>query len=235
MTKIIKNYLSSFRASLRFLSCTYLLFFVVACSDKTNHEVLTFFFTGIPDDKGQVLVGNVDDQVFSSVGRQGAITPRRSSHSFYISKKCEECHLALFIRTFGDVKPSKQPVRVLGKSDVKLENSYVVSCERCHTKLSSNYTRKNNLWRHAPISKGNCTVCHFPHQSKQSFLLKDTSERLCIMCHSEGNIRRNKNHKTLKDCMSCHNPHLGKNKNLLLSDYNERAPRDTQIIVAKDP
>lgn len=215
----------------------YLLFFTVACSDKANHEVLAFFFTGIPNSQEQPLVAVVGDQGVPSVNGQVVTDTVHSSHSFYTSKNCEECHRALSIRTFGEIQPFKKKGHVAGESDdLKKESTpHIKSCESCHDKLSARYAIRHNLWRHAPISKGNCTVCHVPHQSKHSNLLRDTTEKICIMCHSDGNITHNKSHKKLKDCMTCHNPHLGKNKYLLLSDYQERAPLEKPIIAAKTP
>lgn len=237
MEKPIQKILRSLRGNWIIFACMYLFFFMVACSDKTNHEVLTFFFTGIPNGQEQQLVAVTGDDGISSVDRQGSTDFLQSSHNFYTSKNCEECHYAFSIRTFGEIQPFKELEDVARESkDFNREQPvHIKSCESCHEKLSAPYAIKHNLWRHAPISKGNCTVCHVPHQSKYPKLLKDTSDQLCVMCHSEGNITRSKSHKNLKSCMTCHNPHLGRDKNLLLIDYQERVSQEKEIIASKNP
>ena len=219
------------------LLCVYSLFISVGCADQTRYELLTFFFTGVLNTGDELLVDIDGDQLTSVIEKQVNTKVVYSSHVFYTQKRCNECHVAFFARKFGE----SQTLLDLGSTDKELNDNdpqhqqHIKACESCHDKLSTTYATKHNLWRHAPISKGNCTVCHFPHQSTHSALLKDSSEKLCIMCHSQGLITLTNSHKQLKDCMVCHNPHLGKDKYLLVSDYKESTPVAKPYLASRNP
>jgi DmsE family decaheme c-type cytochrome len=70
---------------------------------------------------------------------------------------------------------------------------------------------------HAPVQQGDCTVCHSPHSSDRTFLLKGPSTiELCGTCHDwlkhsshpmgeKAVDQRNRNMRV--DCLSCHRSH----------------------------
>ena len=217
--------------------CIYSLFFFVGCANQTHHELLSFFFTGVPIPEAELLVDIGSDQPTSVIEKQVNAKVVYSSHVFYTQKQCNECHVAFMFRKFGESKTAVE-LATIGKElndSGPQQQQHIKNCESCHDRLSATYAVKNNLWRHAPVSRGNCTVCHTPHQSRYSALLKDSSEKLCIMCHSQGLITLTKSHKQLKDCMTCHNPHLGKDKYLLVSDYKESALVVEPYLASRNP
>ncbi len=114
-------------------------------------------------------------------------------------------------------------------------------CVNCHVNRTAEYAEANNLWLHAPVTKENCIFCHHHHprssQSPIPYLLRNIPEKLCTTCHSKGLIRQSKSHQESNDCIKCHNPHLGKNKSLLIKDYKEekRLPKPASPFPDRPP
>lgn len=93
-----------------------------------------------------------------------------------------------------------------------------MTCISCHPKLKE---ESKNPVQHHPFAKGDCSVCHNPHVSTHSKLLKRSVNSLCLGCHKElsDNMAKNKVHGALAkgDCLSCHKPHSSEIKGLLKS------------------
>jgi predicted CXXCH cytochrome family protein len=194
---------------------------VIGCNRQTKYEVLSFFFTGVPTPEEEArMKAERAQRPFGKNGKEG---PLFSSHSYFTSKKCDACHQITLTQNFGGARRSGMPIINFG-SGTAVGNSRLPLkkiCVSCHENRSAPFASMNNLWLHAPATKHNCLVCHNPHRSKYPDLLKDETDKLCTMCHSEGLIRLTKVHQESKNCLECHNPHLGKDKFLLVKDYKE--------------
>ncbi len=161
-----------------------------------------------------------------------------SSHRYFTSKKCGRCHQTSFSQSFSGIAQSGMTtVSLRGEGTADNQRLPLKKiCVSCHVNRSDIFASTNNLWLHAPVTKGNCIFCHLPHQSRYPALLRDKTDNLCILCHSEGLIKLTKSHRELKDCLLCHTPHLGKDKLLLLKDYKEvrRLPEPTPDVLTRE-
>jgi predicted CXXCH cytochrome family protein len=52
-------------------------------------------------------------------------------------------------------------------------------------------------------------------------MLLETPRQICIPCHTDPKIMELAAHKQPGECLTCHNPHLGKNRLLLKKEYKE--------------
>lgn len=207
-----------------------------SCSEQTRYKALTFFFTGVPssaDERRAQERVHEESRVKNGVDRSIL-----SSHSYFTSKKCGRCHLTSLSQSFSRAAQRGMPTVSL-RGEGTAENPRLPLkkiCVTCHVNRSDIFASANNLWLHAPVTKGNCIFCHFPHQSRYPALLIDKAENLCIMCHSEGLIKLTNKHRELKDCLKCHTPHLGKDKLLLIKDYKEvrRLPEPTSDLPSRE-
>lgn len=82
------------------------------------------------------------------------------------------------------------------------------SCYKCH----NNYTNAYDFL-HGPVAGEYCNSCHNAHFENTPNLLLYTGNQLCLNCHNKKDIYAGEYHKNIKaDCVSCHNPHGGKNR-----------------------
>ncbi len=200
-----------------------MMFLISGCGQPTKHELLSFFFTGVPSPEEEREKEQRALQAQTAMNQKAEGRSLFSSHSYFTSKKCGECHQVSSTQNFRKSARSGMPTISFGAGGAVGEKRLPVKkvCVSCHENRSAAYASANSLWLHAPATKNNCTVCHDPHQSRYPDLLRDNTEKLCTMCHSEGLIRLTKDHQGLKGCLECHNPHLGKDKFLLVKDYKE--------------
>ncbi len=81
-------------------------------------------------------------------------------------------------------------------------------CTKCHPKIAE---KMKATYRHVPFAKGDCAVCHKPHDSKTGkteFTLPLVE--LCATCHNRNKERQNPyQHYPFKTgkCVDCHDPH----------------------------
>jgi len=78
---------------------------------------------------------------------------------------------------------------------------------------------------HNPIQEGNCGVCHVPHASDSTFLLKESKiVELCGTCHDwlkhtshpmGEKVADSRNKNLRMDCLSCHRSHGTGNRHLI--------------------
>ena len=83
-------------------------------------------------------------------------------------------------------------------------------CYRCHKRVTAEVV-------HAPVAAGECTVCHVPHRTPGSSLLKKKGADLCFMCHQRAGFTHRYGHGPVKggNCLYCHDPHGSGSKKLL--------------------
>jgi predicted CXXCH cytochrome family protein len=89
-------------------------------------------------------------------------------------------------------------------------------CFECHTEIKDGL--KGGKSRHAPVSGGECTKCHSPHQAKLNKLLLAQGPDLCLTCHKDlkEKMQKEKTHSPAgRDCLRCHGPHFTGEGNLL--------------------
>ena len=85
-------------------------------------------------------------------------------------------------------------------------------CWDCH----DNFLEKAKF-THDPV--GDCTTCHSAHGADEPKLLVKSVDKLCFDCHEDKDIKQVKGHENAgtQSCLSCHDPHVGKDKYLLRS------------------
>lgn len=90
-------------------------------------------------------------------------------------------------------------------------------CYECHDQPPA------HEFQHGPVALGVCTVCHNPHSGPKEFMLPETGNALCFVCHTE--MREHVHtvqieHKVIaeKGCTACHDPHASDFKHQLKKD-----------------
>ena len=70
---------------------------------------------------------------------------------------------------------------------------------------------------HSAFEDGDCSICHKNKDAKDPGPLKGPVNALCLDCHEEKDLAKVKAHLDApkKNCIECHDPHLGADKFLL--------------------
>jgi predicted CXXCH cytochrome family protein len=86
-------------------------------------------------------------------------------------------------------------------------------CFECHDRPPE------HEFQHGPVSLGVCTVCHNPHSAPKEYMLPETGNNLCFVCHTD--MREHVHsvhleHDVINEegCIACHDPHS--------SDFNNQ-------------
>jgi len=217
------------------LSCVFACI-TTGCDKYTRYNVLTFFFTGVPHpDEPQDEAARKKKGAFAAGAKKERKTGAREisslayTHGPFGAGQCNLCHLTApkeSIRTSDKKDDKKAVARAIptweGGLPGRLTSPLKELCIECHATKSARSAFSKDLWIHGPVSDGLCTACHSPHQSPFPYmLLMEKSRDLCGKCHAKGFILAIEEHKQDKECISCHNPHLGKNRFLLKEDLDE--------------
>ncbi len=204
--------------------------FFLGCSRQAKHNVLSFFFTGVPPidetKKGE------EGAKKSEHKRQKEVVPRKQRkrkvspvfvHGPRASGRCALCHdtssSAVFKgrRNESRSKQSSFSGGIPGRLAMPLDKL----CVSCHEGKSLEQAKGAGLSLHAPAASGECTLCHDPHQARGRYMMRVTGRELCLQCHEEEDLRSVKVHRGKGECLKCHNAHLGKNRMMLVKDYEE--------------
>ena len=180
-----------------------------ACTAAGRHEVLAFFFDGVPGpaEDGGTIAGE-------ATGNREATGPEKagSYHKPWWEQKCASCHEGMR-REEGNAVAGFFP----GVPRLVLPPKRL--CFKCHDR----YREKFN---HGPADMGACMVCHRPHQSHVApFLLrKKDPNRLCTLCHTEETFTTRVKHAESgwEDCLDCHDPHASGSPHLLRTVEEDR-------------
>ncbi len=92
-------------------------------------------------------------------------------------------------------------------------------CNKCHSSIQEN--AKKARFAHAPITSGNCVVCHAPHGSNLEGAIKSNYQALCFTCHDETEKALDSKdvyvHTAVYEgrCNGCHTPHFSEEKGLI--------------------
>ena len=171
----------------------------LSCAPEKQHQVLTFFFDGVPP------VGGAEPKpaepkpgaTSAAAAEQPTAAPTGSEHPPTLDEKgCGACHSR--DASFGLVKPVAE------------------LCVTCHADKSREFPRM-----HGPAAAGECAECHEGHRSAYPHLLRKPAPQLCFQCHD----RTPPGAKTLgctrpsddATCTNCHNPHGGKDRFFVVS------------------
>lgn len=199
---------------------------VTGCNPVTRYKVLTFFFTGVPpmgeeekpDDEAKPVLAKVEKK------RSVVVKSTRFTHGPYAANECYQCHEVSGsggFRGFGKKEEAAASVAKAGAVSGKLVAPMGELCSGCHDSKSPAKAHAAGLWVHGPVSTGYCVLCHGPHAGTEPYMLLKKTNALCMECHTEGLVFNRTAHKDKKDCISCHNAHLGKDSRLLKADYRE--------------
>ena len=209
---------------IRMLLVGVLITAVTGCDRYTKHEVLTFFFTGVPSpEEEEKAEAEKAKALQAAATEQIAIQkPERFSHPLWAAGRCDQCHQSSANFSVPGVK--KQSPAVFQKG-MEPPGPLVVPrqqlCIRCHEDKSAAKAQTEGLWLHNTPEKGECHKCHDPHQSDHRYLLLETPQQICIPCHKDPKIMDLAAHKEPGECLTCHNAHLGRDKKMLKKDYQE--------------
>ena len=205
------------------ITCIIILL-TMGCSEYSRHDILTFFFTGVPPIDGE------EEQVHlteSKIEEEEIITNWPSIHGPYDAYECNLCHKMggnSIGKTLGDISIRTSLGAVPSLQDLPRELLLPKNelCVDCHTTKSFASASTRELWVHGPISTGMCRACHHHHKSGfPLLLLKETSIELCSQCHIKGLISDIDEHLRDEECTVCHNPHVGKSRFLLKKEFVE--------------
>ena len=197
------------------------------CDKHTKYKVLTFFFTGVPHPENQADLLIMKKQMISKdADADEQVMAISSIHGPYGAGQCFLCHE---VNTTAALKKGakrqgkeKASMRFDSKLPGRLLSPIKQLCIECHPTKSMQSAFSQDLWIHGPVSSGLCTVCHSPHSTQYRYMLRrGNSSEMCSICHASGFISQSEDHIEGKDCISCHNAHLGKNRFLLKKDYDE--------------
>ena len=225
------------------------VFAILGCSIPTRHEVLTFFFTGVPpleekQTERKTAVGqsaqakekpaqtSPKDRKTNPPGLQEPMpavpnVPQLFSHTVWASGDCAACHEgdSMFGFQPGGAAKKSAAAKVFysgGGMPGKLRQPKDKICTSCHTDKTGLRAIKEDIWLHNTTARGDCLACHDAHQSKQRGVLRRPAEQLCQTCHPAEKLAAMPMHNSTNEpCLSCHNPHMGKDRHLLIQDYQE--------------
>lgn len=124
---------------------------------------------------------------------------KQFKHGPFANKSCVECH---------------NPHGTFHKNFLLEERGKL--CFKCHSEAEGMAQEGEHV--HFPVKKGECLLCHDPHQSNLAFHLKrETILELCMGCHNQQIIQHEYMHEPAEsgDCNACHSPHTSNFKGLL--------------------
>jgi len=198
MYRHTNHYLILFRSRTTIIVLILLVFlglFVVSCDEVGRHNILTFFFEGVPPLRQDRLTEEFVDT------NSPRLLQTRLKQIWYIHqprRDCTFCHDKSRQRVFSSQTYLIKPVPEL--------------CYECH----ADYTTSTS-YVHGPVAVGQCLLCHNPHRSRIEHLLKEPTPQLCYVCHNIDTVKLIPAHliKEQFACTDCHNAHTSSIKYLL--------------------
>ena len=173
---------------------------VLSCDEMERHQMLTFFFDGVPPAGSQ----SFDEELVNSNSQEPE--PGGQEPVWYVHeprKDCANCHQKQRTGRFSTQTRLLAPVPKL--------------CHNCHPDFTASAT-----FVHGPVAAGQCLFCHNPHRSKIKHLLNRPEPKLCYLCHEVSMVELIPAHlaQQTSACTDCHNPHAGSTKALLKGPYS---------------
>lgn len=213
---------SAHRVMLLFLMAS-----LTGCEPQARHQVLTFFFTGVPplDESGSnVAITEQPTPPSAKILEKPVSTAPKAlfSHPAWAASICNPCHESTSsFSTPGVMRTQTTVFKTGGGIPGKLTLPKNEICTQCHKDKTAKRAITDNLWLHNTTAKGDCLACHDPHQSNNEKTLRQAPSIICLPCHKEGKFLATSAHQKGGECLSCHNPHMGLDKNLLTKEYKE--------------
>ncbi len=202
-----------------------LLLLVAFALPGCSHQVLTFFFTGVPE-PGQEQIA--DSTVKFAKRKQRVSKSNQFVHGPFGAGACNLCHQSLSGSVFGQ-QATATATADSRRISPRLVQPLAELCIGCHSDHHPSAVESLGLWQHGPVANQQCTDCHSPHKSsRQYMLLEDSNVAMCGQCHTSSDLRHTPQHtdNPAAECTSCHNPHAGQNRLLLRAEYDERSRFD---------
>lgn len=81
-------------------------------------------------------------------------------------------------------------------------------CLSCHQgNLLVQQAANDTIPLHGPVAAGECAACHFPHRSREPFLLRAPAAELCAKCHQTESLQTSHPDRGERACIACHDAH----------------------------
>ena len=194
---------------------------VTSCARERRHEVLSFFFDGVPPldapeepptPDATAALPTTNRERIDALGYRLPVQ-KTVTHRPVAERRCSECHQV------SDRATRPAGSWVSGTAQLVLPVQQL--CVACHP--------QEQEFRHGPASSGNCTMCHHPHASPNPHLLRlEEPESICGNCHLPDDIAVSPGHPdgTLTtSCLTCHDPHGGDRRAFLRGPAAPDAPQ----------
>jgi len=131
---------------------------ISGCSPETKHEVLTFFFTGVPDPFAELAESDETIAVKAKKKKRHVFfqEPKFYVHGPYAAGECEKCHSTKSARQFriGNVKTEKESISKRKRFGPRLAYPLEKLCVTCHSEKTDPFARSLNLSMHEPVATG---------------------------------------------------------------------------------
>ena len=170
-----------------------------ACALEQRHEILTFFFDGVPPLTTQLTTATQPETTEGLL--PGAIEPKSEAeagkkfynHPAYQQNRCGECH---DVERGGLVKTAREGL-----------------CLTCHPEKPG-----KKKFVHGPMAVNGCLACHRYHRSLYPKVLVTDAQTLCFQCHEMAELRTDEHHATMQKerCIDCHDAHGGDDRFFLI-------------------
>lgn len=97
-----------------------------------------------------------------------------------VTATCTDCHMAHRILPHTDPKSSVSPKNI------------VSTCTKCHARIEEVHVQviEGKKWERAPHEIPNCVDCHLPHRIRKESLRLTLSDRSCLSCHENKNLKK---------------------------------------------
>ena len=208
---------------------------VVGCSTESRYRIKTIIFTGVPPLHGEAsedATATQDprqaaqaEQMARQQQHREALITKYWQHGPFAAGECERCHnlgqSKSFLGNQDTTTLAPGPVaQVSASSRLLLPRQRL--CATCHTHHGTEFVQGLGLQHHLPAATGECTACHSPHQSLRQYMLrKSDNHELCSSCHQPATLSPVHMDSPERDCIDCHNAHVGVSRSLLRSDTSE--------------
>jgi predicted CXXCH cytochrome family protein len=191
------------------------LLLVASCDEGKRHNVLTFFFDGVPPLPGEVSGAGSS----APSGTEPAAAPVQTWWVHEPLKDCTLCH-------------GRQPRRGFS-SKVQLVAEVPQLCYQCHEEFTA-----LKGWVHGPVAAGDCLLCHEQHKSRNEALLIKPVPELCYQCHEVQAIHTIDQHgeESYQHCTDCHDGHASTARALLRPTVaaQEEPPAAAPVVPAEN-
>ena len=207
---------------------------ILGCSTEARYRMKTIIFTGVPPLHDEQATDGVDAEQATPDTEQTAQQQQPEElvspywqHGPFAAGECGRCHSLgqsqSFLGSRQSTSQAPPPTSSVSASS-RLTMPTQQLCISCHTQHAATFAGEHDLQQHFPSAIGACTNCHNPHQSLRRYmLLKADNLELCGGCHNPVTLSPVHAEDPERDCIDCHNAHVGVTSQMLKSDARELA------------